>query len=119
MKKILWVSRHTMTESQKADLDRIMGDEVQLLPWRDTVQDINQLLPLLRQADGAAVVLPTELLAKLVKAAGKKPILQAVSARKPTGRMLQLSNGQTEPEFTFVHRGWQQILRLDLITRML
>lgn len=57
MKKVLWVSRHEMTAEQRADLDRVMGG-AELLPWKETVTDIAQLLPLLEQADAVAAVLP-------------------------------------------------------------
>ena len=53
MKKVLWVSRHEMTAEQRADLDRVMGG-AELLPWKETVTDVAQLLPLLEQADAAA-----------------------------------------------------------------
>ena len=46
MKKVLWVSRHEMTAEQRADLDRVMGG-AELLPWKETVTDVAQLLPLL------------------------------------------------------------------------
>lgn len=119
MKHILWVSRHQMTTTQLADLERIMGDTVELEIWPDTVQAVEELLPLLDRADAAAVVLPVELLAQLWKLADGKPILQAVSERVPTGRVRQLDNGSCEPEFSFVHKGWQQILRIEVETQML
>ena len=34
MKLVLWVSRHEMTPEQKADLDRIMGESVELIVFR-------------------------------------------------------------------------------------
>ena len=60
MKKVLWVSRHEMTAEQRADLDRVMGG-AELLPWKETVTDVAQLLPLLEQADAVAAVLPPTL----------------------------------------------------------
>lgn len=83
MKKVLWVSRHEMTAEQRADLDRVMGG-AELLPWKETVTDVAQLLPLLEQADAVAAVLPPELLAKLLTLAGNKPVLRAVSERRAT-----------------------------------
>ena len=84
MKKVLWVSRHEMTAEQRADLDRVMGG-AELLPWKETVTDVAQLLPLLEQADAVAAVLPPELLAKLLTLAGNKPVLRAVSERRAAG----------------------------------
>ena len=118
MKTILWISRHNMTADQMADLERIMG-EVRLLPWRDTVEDVADLAPLLAQADAVAAVLPPEMLSRLLALAGDRPVLQAVSWRQPTGRMRPVPGGGEEPEFAFVHRCWQQVLRLEIETRIL
>jgi hypothetical protein len=96
-----------------------MGGEVQLLPWRDTVADVGVLQPILLRSDAAAVVLPPELLAKLLPLAKGKPVLQAVSGRQPTGHTITLPDGRQEPEFAFVHRCWQQVLRMDVVTRQL
>lgn len=119
MKKVLWISRHQMTQPQYDDLSRILGEEIELLPWKETVQEIADLLPLLEQVDIIAAVLPTRLLADLVKAAGEKPVVQAVSGRVSSGRILTLPDGRQEQEILFVHCGWEQILRLELETKML
>jgi hypothetical protein len=108
-----------MTDAQRADLERIMGGPVRLLPWRDTVEVVECLRPALEAADAVAVVLPLELLAELVPMAQGKPVLQAVSRRVPTGRTVTLPDGRREPEFAFVHRCWNQILRVDIETRRL
>ena len=117
MKQVRWVSRHERTEPQRADLERVMGGPVRLVPWRDTVRDVSELLPALHTADAVAAVLPPELLAQLLDAAEDKPVLQAVSQREPTGRVRKLSDGRREPEFAFVHRGWEQVLRIEIQTR--
>lgn len=114
MKKVLWVSRHQMSEAQFASLERVMGAPVELVPWRDTVEEAAHLAPALAEVDAAAVVLPVELLAQFLPLAGGKPVLVAVSGRKPTGRLVPTPGGRLEPEFVFVHRGWRQILRLEL-----
>lgn len=119
MKTVLWVSRHEMTPPQYADLERVLSDKVRLLPWSDTVEDINVLCPALEKSDAAAVVLPPELISSLLQAAGEKPILQAISARIPTGRTITLPDGRKEPEFAFVHRCWKQVLRLEIEMRQL
>ena len=118
MKKVLWVSRHEMTAEQRADLDRVMGG-AELLPWKETVTDVAQLLPLLKQADAVAAVLPPELLAKLLTLAGNKPVLRAVSERRATGCIRTLPDGRREQEFAYVHAGWEQLLRMDVRTRRL
>lgn len=117
MKRVLWISRHRMAPDQREDLERIMGGPVALIPWRESVRDVSELRPSLEEADAAAVVLPLELLAQLLPLAEGKPVLQAVSGRVPTGRMIPTPDGGQEPEFAFVHRGWRQLLRLTLETR--
>ena len=103
-----------MTPEQIGGLRRLLGDEVELLRWRDTVEDLTNLKTEIREADAIAAVLPVEKLAELMSIAQGKPVLQAVSRRCPTGRTRETPEGTTEPEFTFVHRYWQQIIRLEL-----
>ena len=114
MKKVLWISRHEMTQEQRSDLDRITGG-AELLLWKETVTDIAKLLPLLQQA----AVLPPELLAELIALAGDKPVLRAVSERKATGRFRTLPDGRREQEFVYVHGGWEQLLRMDVRSQRL
>ena len=119
MKRVLWISRHQMTREQREDLEEVLGDTVALVPWTDTVHQIEVLLPMVIQADAVAAVLPVQLLALLRPYCGDRPLLQSVSQRVATDTMRTLPNGQTEPEFQFRHIGWQQIYRLELETRML
>ncbi len=118
MKKVLWVSRHEMTTAQKADLDRIMGGAV-LVPMQETVRDIDVLRPLVAEVDAVAAVLPPELLADLLAIADGKPVLRAVSGRQATGQTVTLQDGRHEPEFAFVHVCWEQVLRVEILTRRL
>lgn len=119
MKRVLWISRHVMTHDQLADLERIMGGPVILIPWRDTVRDVFTLTAEVQKADAVAAVLPPEILSQLVHLAEGKPVLQAVSERRPTGRTQTTPDGRTEPEFAFVHHCWQQILRIEIKTKTL
>ena len=119
MKQVLWISRHQMTPAQREDLERVMQDAVQLTCWTQTVCNLAQLVPTVQAVDAVAAVLPTALLAELLKRAAGRPVLQAVSERRPTGRTLTLPDGRQEAEFAFVHRGWQQIVRLELEVRNL
>ncbi len=119
MKKVLWISRHQMTEAQFKDLERALGDEVSLLNWTETVTELAALRPWLEQADVVAAVLPPELFSQLLQAARHKPVLQAAAKRVPTGRVYRNANGAAEAEFRFVHAGWQQILKLDMQVKAL
>ena len=117
MKRVLWISRHQMTAEQRSDLERVMGEAVELRPWTETVEDLTELCPEVERADAVAAVLPVELLAELVRLAGKRPVLQTAAVRTPTGRVHTLPDGRREPEFAFAHGGWRQILRLELEVR--
>lgn len=117
MKRVLWISRHQMTTEQRSDLERVMGEGVELRPWAETVEDLADLRTEVERADAVAAVLPVERLAELIRMAGDRPVLQAVAVRTPTGRVHTLPDGRREPEFAFAHGGWRQILRLELEVR--
>lgn len=119
MKRVLWVSRHEMTPEQKRDLDRVMDDEVELTAYRETVQDMKILLPLIQKADAVAVVLPPDILQELLSVVGEKPVLRAIPRRIPTENTRVLSDGRQEPIFQFVHDGWEQVLSIEIKTRRL
>ena len=119
MKKVLWISRHTMTEEQLADLERAIGGRAELTPWKETVRDVGALAEGIAAADVIAAVLPPELMQELLAAAGGKPVLRAVSGRRATGRVLCLADGRREEEFAFVHLYWEEILSIEIKTRRL
>lgn len=108
-----------MTTPQLADLERVMNDRINLNQFSDTVTDFGKLKTLIEQADAIAAVLPLDLMAELLNISGGKPVLQSVSARQPTGRVISLPDGRREKEFSFVHLYWQQVLRVDIETRRL
>ena len=112
MKKILWVSRHQMTEAQLTDLHRIYG-EFQLTQFDQTVENIETILAF--QADVYAVVLPLQLLADL-KHAVNAEIIQPVSGRVRTksAKYHNQASGSLETEYIFQHLYWQKINRLEL-----
>lgn len=106
--RVLWISRHTMTPEQYSDLERIADGPVELIPWTDTVKEAAELEGAIEKADLIAAVLPTELLAQVLRLAEGKPVLQSVS-----GRVSLPETGSGERQFAFVHAYWQRILRLD------
>lgn len=119
LKQILWISRHEMTPDQYADLERIMDEPIKLIPWRETVHDVAELAPWLSQVDVIAAVLPITILAQLFSLSPGIPIIQAISGRKATGQTIITPNGQQESEFIFAHLGWQQIIHLEIKTKIL
>lgn len=119
MKRVLWISRHPMTQAQLTDLERAMSGPVRLVAWTDTVENVEDLLPALEEVDAAAAVLPTELLARLLELAGEKPVLLAQAGRIFTGRWLTRPDGRRERETAYVHQGWKRLLELRVRTEIL
>ena len=119
MKTVLWISRHTMTDQQLADLGRVMDSPVYIVPWQKTVSDPKELLPELEVCDVIAAVLPPLQLSQLLKLAGGKPLLRAVMDRIPTGKAVVTASGTEEPEFASVYLGWEQILKVEIVTHRL
>lgn len=116
MKRILWLSRHTMTPDQYNDLQRIYGD-ITLTQWPYTLEDISQVDEQVAQSDVIAAVLPTELLSQLVSCAEGKPVICAKS-----NRILSVPSKFSrtpEPQVTFVHSAWQEIQSLELVLKTL
>ncbi len=114
MKRVLWISRHQMSQEQLQGLEKAMGEPVELVWWTESVSSIDELRPALEQVDAVAAVLPLELMAQLIQAAGNKPVLRAVGERRLTGRWLDTPNGGREKESQFVYLGWQQVLRVEV-----
>ena len=115
MKKVLWVSRHEMTDAQFADLERGMGDRVELICQKDTIRNAKELLPQIQLADAVAVVLPLHLLAEVLSLAGGKPVLQAVAERVLADT---LEDGRKEKGVRFIHKHWEQVLKVEIETRI-
>ena len=117
MTRVFWLSRHTMTEAQMADLNRIYGD-VELIQHEGSVRDAAEVLELAKDCDVLAVVLPPAILANLVNPRGNsKPVIRAKANRVPTGRtVLNPATGKEEAEFRFEHAGWEQIKRIVVET---
>ena len=119
IKNVLWVSRHEMTKDQFFDLERVMGDTVKLSVFCNTVTDVEELSKAIKNADAVAVVLPPEMLGKVLVLAGQRPVLRTIADRQPTGRVITLADGRQEAEFSFIHKGWERILKADFQTQRL
>ena len=118
MKKVLWVSRHEMTDAQFADLERGMGDRVELICQKDTIRNAKELLPQIQLADAVAVVLPLHLLPEVLSLAGGKPVLQAVAERVLADTEHTLEDGRKEKGVRFIHKHWEQVLKVEIETRI-
>jgi len=128
MKKILWLSRHVMTEEQRSELETAFGD-IAITQVNATVPNVHvpftdsdgnghsPLKELVALFDVACVVLPINILGQLLpfaKAAGV-PVLQAKNRRIPTGNV----NEDGEQIFDFFHDGWHVVEEVKIVTRPL
>ena len=113
MKKILWISRHVMTNEQTERLRKLYG-EFEVENYDGTVESIGQLKEQIERCDVIAAVLPALLLSELVKIADGKPVLQAVSGRVRTGKEVQVRDGVFEETYEFRHLYWQEIEKMEM-----
>ena len=116
IKKILWVSRHTMTNEQRDDLDRIYT-KCEIIQFDETINDVTVLLEF--NADVYAVVLPLDLVAHL-KISTSADIIQPVSGRVKSEKLiLNNATGKYENEYVYKHLYWQLIKKCEIETERL
>ena len=106
MKKVLWFSRHQMTEDQRAAL----GD-VEITQVSKTINSAFELQDEIDAADIIAIVAPINIQAQFLKLAGGKPVIMAKSERiiekDPDG-------GEDKAVFKFVK--WERLVRIEVET---
>lgn len=120
MTKILWYSRHHMTPQQLYDLEDIYG-EIKVLQVIGTAKSWEDVALAGKDCDILATVLPPALLADLTNPINNiKPVICAITNRIPTGdTVVNPATGELEEEFMFRFAGWEQIERVEIITRRL
>lgn len=106
MKKVLWFSRHEMTEEQLAAL----GD-VSVVQINKTINSAYELAEEIAAADIIAIVAPINLQAQFLKLAGDKPVLIAQSKR-----VLVPNADGGEDKVDFVFDGWKQLKKIEVVT---
>lgn len=118
--KILWLSRHNMTNEQLNDLKRIYGEDIEIKHHTDPVKDWKEVVEIGSDCDVLAVVLPVNILMQLTNNYNKKPIIRSITSRTETGKLItNKATGQLEKEFMFVHAGWEQVLKIEIQTMKL
>ena len=101
-KKVLWVSRHIMSEEQLAALGEVTINQVDR-----TLNSAFELQEEIAEADIIAIVAPINLQQQFLKLAGNKPVIMAVNDRQlvpdPEG-------GESKVVFKFVK--WIQLKKI-------
>ena len=112
--RALWLSRHDMTDEQKADLERIYPS-CEIVKLDQTADNVQTLLEWCKGFDVLAAVLPIELLCELMKL--KPDGLRVIFARservKTEKTVLNPATGGMDSEYLFRFDGWREIVRLD------
>ena len=118
--RILWVSRHELSNEQLTDLERIYGD-VEIVKFQDTVESAKQLVEVGEDCEVFAVVLPPALLADLISPRiNQKPVIRSVMERVPTGNMnVNPVTGMEEMEMAMHFVAWEQVDELRIVTHRL
>ena len=105
MKKVLWFSRHEMTEAQRKALG-----EVEINQIDRTIRRADELKQEIDASDIIAIVAPIELQQQFLALAGDKPVIMAVNERifvpQPDGSKAKM-------EFQF--RKWERLLKIEIV----
>lgn len=117
--KVLWFSRHQMTDSQKeifsnCEITTISGSPANVhVEFEGSVNGVDtKLLPLkeiVKDFDIIAIVLPIHLEQQVLGIAGNKPVIKAMTKRE-----LIKVNGE-EDKVVFNFDGWKRIIKIEVI----
>ena len=120
MTRILWLSRHSMTEAQVADLNRIYG-EIEVKTFDQSVSGWKDVVEVGADCDVLAVVLPPAILADLTNPRNNtKPVIRAKANRVPTGNtIVNPATGKEETEYRFEHAGWERVIKIEVVVEAL
>ena len=105
MKKVLWFSRHEMTDEQRAAL----GD-VEIKQINKSINSAYELKDEINECDIIAIVAPIDLQQQFLKLAGDKPVIMAVN-----DRVLIPQQDGTEDKVAFKFVKWEQLLKIEIV----
>lgn len=103
-KKVLWFSRHKMTEDQLQALGN-----VEIIQIDKSIQTAYELQEEINQCDIIAIVAPINLQAQFLKLAGDKPVILALNNRV----LVPKDNGESEVQFNFVK--WERLIKIEVL----
>lgn len=107
--KVLWFSRHTMTEDQYQALETKLG-LIEVTQLDKTINTGYDIADEIGASDVVALVAPIHIQQQVLKIAGDKPVIMALSERvlipDPDG-------GESKAEFVF--RKWERLIKIDVV----
>ena len=103
--KVLWFSRHEMTDDQRAAL----GD-VEIKQINKSINSAYELIDEINECDTVAIVAPIDLQQQFLKLAGDKPVIMAVN-----DRVLIPQQDGTEDKVAFQFVKWEQLLKIEVV----
>lgn len=109
MTKVLWFSRHTMSDEQLASLKCKLG-EVSIVQVNKTIQSARELSAEIEECDVLAIVAPIGLQAEFLRLANGKPVITAVSER-----VIVKSEDGSEDKVNFVFKCWEQLEKIEVV----
>lgn len=105
MKKVLWFSRHEMTEAQR----KALGDDIVVNQINKSISSAFELQEEIKEADIVAIVAPINLQAQFLKLAGEKPVIMALNDRI----LISKDGGEEKVAFKFVK--WERLVKVEVV----
>ena len=109
MTKVLWFSRHQMTDDQLAALVAKLG-EIEVVQVDKTIQNAFELTEEVDASDVIAIVAPINLQAQFLKLAKDKPVIVA-----QTKRELVKADDGSESKAVFIFDGWKRLEKIEVV----
>ncbi len=110
MKKVLWFSRHDLTDAQKSDLVKVLDSEITINHVNRTVNSAYELKSEINDCDIACVVMPLNLQQQMLWLLGEKPMLIGRNHR---------TQQDEDGNFILSHAGWDKISRIEIVKETL
>ena len=105
-KKVLWFSRHEMTEEQR----NALGGDADVMQINRSINSAYELEDEINDADIIAIVAPIHLQQQFLKIAGDKPVIMALSER-----ILVPDENGNENKVAFQFVKWERLLKIDVV----
>lgn len=105
MRKVLWFSRHEMTEEQR----KALGD-CEIMQINKTINSAYEIKNEIDACDIIAIVAPINLQQQFLQLAGEKPVIMAVN-----DRILVPQEDGTEDKVSFQFVKWERLIEIKIL----